>query len=502
MISTPLHTNAHARRKLVVLAAAYFVINLIGLTRSPLLWVDEATLNDAAREYVATGHVRSSVFADVPAFAHGFYWQPPLQSIVSAGTYSVFGFGVWQTRIPPLLFASASLFIIGIILYRFTSSRTTVILTVLLFGCDPVFSFLARSGRMDSMCIFFMLLSMWFVLRALETCEEKWSMAAGLFLGAAGISHPIAAGIGVGIVLGSLLFNRPRLTHTFALVACSSALPMLWFAYAWFSGEWDSFRDQFLRHGSDHLASSSLWQRLLEEGARYVRDYNRALVVLPLYMAAVALAVRKAFLTKERTIKMVLIWFATSFVFNVVFMTKGVGFYGMYPVTVAVVTLGIAAEFFEVTATRRRVLYTAMSTVVILTFSVGTGGRLVKSILQWNDRNPDNLRQTLEARVPRGSRVYGDGSLWYAAHDLGYKLSIDDYFLGRAFPNRRYERLLNSDYVVLEKKLFHTANLSALSLVDSIVVTSPSIGQGLDTLYALYILQPKSTTERDSVKRN
>ncbi|MFN5867392.1 MAG: hypothetical protein ACK45R_10395, partial [Candidatus Kapaibacterium sp.] len=131
---------------------------------------------------------------------------------------------------------------------------------------------------------------------------------------------------------------------------------------------------------------------------------------------------------------------------------------------------------------------------VVMVFVLGTGGRLVKSLVQWTERNPENLRQLLEARVPRGSRVYGDGSIWYAAQQLGYKLTVDDYFLGKAYPQRRSDQFLTAGFVVLEKKQYITTDLSALSLVDSIVVTAPSFGQSVDTLYALYILQHPNLT--------
>jgi 4-amino-4-deoxy-L-arabinose transferase-like glycosyltransferase len=483
-----------SKRMLVLVAAVYLVINLIGLTRSPLLWVDEATLNDAAREFVATGHVRSSVFADVPAFANGFYWQPPLQTIVSSAVYRFFGFGIWQTRMPPLLFATASVFLLGVIVRRFTNSRPVVVLSALLFGFDPMFSFLARSGRMDSMCIFFLLMSMWFALRALESCDAKWSAASGLFLSAAGISHPIAAGLGVGVVLASLLFSRPRMKHTLVLVMCASVLPLIWFAYAWFSGEWSNFRDQFLQHGSDHLASTTLWQRCVDEGARYIRDYARAPVVLPLYIASIAVTAYQAIRTRRSDVRVVIVWFVAAVIFNVVFMTKEVGFYGMYPIFVSVIMLAIGADYLVRNSVPMKAISVTIGVFVVMVFVLGTGGRLVKSLVQWTERNPENLRQLLEARVPRGSRVYGDGSIWYAAQQLGYKLTVDDYFLGKAYPQRRSDQFLTAGFVVLEKKQYITTDLSALSLVDSIVVTAPSFGQSVDTLYALYILQHPNLT--------
>src|SRR4051812_41994568 len=96
----------------LAIAAAFFLANLIGLSRSPTVWIDEVTPNDSARQLAQHGEFRSRVFSDVKGFEHGYYWQPPAHTLIAAGVYRICGFGIWQTRVPPLLFAALAVFMV------------------------------------------------------------------------------------------------------------------------------------------------------------------------------------------------------------------------------------------------------------------------------------------------------------------------------------------------------------------------------------------------------
>ena len=50
-------------RGIIYLATGFVLMNLIGLDRSSIVWVDEVTLNDPAKELAFNGVLRSSVFA-------------------------------------------------------------------------------------------------------------------------------------------------------------------------------------------------------------------------------------------------------------------------------------------------------------------------------------------------------------------------------------------------------------------------------------------------------
>ena len=50
------------------IAIGFLLMNLVGLDRSPIVWMDEVTLNDPAKELALNGNLISSVFSTgVPA---------------------------------------------------------------------------------------------------------------------------------------------------------------------------------------------------------------------------------------------------------------------------------------------------------------------------------------------------------------------------------------------------------------------------------------------------
>jgi hypothetical protein len=66
-------SNKRDRSLILLTALAFIALNLIGLDRSPVVWLDQVTLNDPAKELAINGQCRSSVFAELPEFAAGYY---------------------------------------------------------------------------------------------------------------------------------------------------------------------------------------------------------------------------------------------------------------------------------------------------------------------------------------------------------------------------------------------------------------------------------------------
>lgn len=138
---------------IVFIAVAFILMNLIGLDKSSVVWIDEVVINDPARELAFNGKLRSSVFAGESGFEHVFLWLPPLHQIITAIVYKTFGFGIWQTRIPVVIFGSFSLIVIYFIALKLLKEKLPALIGVVLFALNPQFIHTARSGRMDTLCI-------------------------------------------------------------------------------------------------------------------------------------------------------------------------------------------------------------------------------------------------------------------------------------------------------------------------------------------------------------
>jgi len=53
----------HPYKGIALIAMGFLFLNLVGLNRSPVVWMDEVTLNDPAKELALHGRMVSSVFS-------------------------------------------------------------------------------------------------------------------------------------------------------------------------------------------------------------------------------------------------------------------------------------------------------------------------------------------------------------------------------------------------------------------------------------------------------
>ena len=505
--------SAHRRiaPRLVVIALMYVIVHVLTLTRSPLLWLDEATLNDPALRCVVDGRMRSSVFSDIDTFQRAYYWQPPVQPYLSAGMYSLFGFGVWQTRILPLLFGAASVVVFALILLRMRLHESAVWIATAVLAFDPLYTYVMRSGRMDAICIFFLLCGLALMLHARETSKVNRSFLAGLCIGTAGVTHPIAVSSALCfVVLHTVFTQQKRLAHLLGL-CFGAALPAIaWIASAVVGGRWTDFREQFLGHGADHIVTGSILERLLLELQRCAHDYLRTpfvavgLAVIVIAFTMIIMQSTHSQRIGKQYVYSVALWFVGTFLFNAFIMSKDVGFYSLYPLIAVVMMLAMIIDSALHYGTGTRWVRWAGWTWVMVLFCVGLGLRSIVAFSQWNERDPQTLHAELQKVATRQSTIYGEGYLWYAAYLDGHHLLVDDYFTNVAHPGRREHAFAKSNLVILEKKRCTEQDLKACSLVDSITVTAPSVldSRRRDTLYSMYVLNPKPAISREAAAQS
>ncbi|HZK80795.1 MAG TPA: glycosyltransferase family 39 protein, partial [Humisphaera sp.] len=237
-------------------------------------------MNDPARQFVQTGEFRSRVFSDVPGFEHGYLWQPPAHTCVAIAAYRIFGFGIWQTRIPPLLFGAGSVFLVYCVTWRISRNTRAAVLASLLWALQPGFIQMVRSGRMDAQCIFFVVLSTLLAIRAIQSFSSLIGYAVAGLAGGIGITtHPIALFWAAGIGLMLLAARRGKWLPAIAF-AVGAALPVAgWLGYA--SERLDVFRAQFLNHAGHMVASGTVATRTVAEISKYFITYP---LVLPEFL--------------------------------------------------------------------------------------------------------------------------------------------------------------------------------------------------------------------------
>ena len=155
------------------IAVGFFLMNLIGLDRSPIVWMDEVTLNDPAKELALNGNLISSVFSDHNSFGEAYYWQPPGQPLLMSLIYRLFGFGIWQTRLPGLFFASGILVMLYFLSMSLLHNHSSAIIAILMLGLDPKFIESARSARMDTQSLLLAISGIYLVFSLRSTRDNN-----------------------------------------------------------------------------------------------------------------------------------------------------------------------------------------------------------------------------------------------------------------------------------------------------------------------------------------
>ncbi len=436
---------ARGRRGILAIVLCFLAVNLVGLDRSPVVWIDEVAMNDPAKELALHGKYRSSVFAGQHHFEEVYLWVPPGQPLVIAASYALAGFGIWQTRIPPLLFGAALLLLvyaIARILAR--GDIRPALIAALLVSLDPQFLQTARAGRMDTQCIFFALLAFWFLLRAGERGDAKLlpNVYAGLSVSAALITSPVSAPWALSIGLLTLIESRNRRILRTLVYGCAAAsLFLLWIVYALRTPE--AFHEQFFALVGDHVPALTIPRRIVEEFIRYWRVYKTAPLLILLFAASLAWLFTKACDRKTRL--RLLLFFGVAFLFNMFFMGKLGGYYSLHPNVILLMGAGLMLFHFWNVAQRNRLLLrlaygSALLLLALNLLASGVGGRLVTLAYQWEARDYSRVTEALGRKIPPGSVVWGTEGIWYAVEKNGSTLRL----LGAPDP-------LRHDFLVLRK---------------------------------------------------
>jgi len=223
-------------RGALAVAALYFGWNALALLlHDPAVWPDEGLFADPALHLLRDGRLGTEVLRGyLPGIEARTYWIPPLYPVALAAVFAVFGATVTAMRGFSALTGLAALALTQRIARRAGLDALPAALPVALVAVDAVFLRAARLGRMDLLALTLCLAA---VFSAVGDPEDEtiplWRRAmfrAGLFAGAAFITHPMGAAGLVAVGVAALRSSSRR--AAVAAVALGAALPVaLWGVY-------------------------------------------------------------------------------------------------------------------------------------------------------------------------------------------------------------------------------------------------------------------------------
>jgi 4-amino-4-deoxy-L-arabinose transferase-like glycosyltransferase len=210
----------------VLLAAACLgYYGLVLLEQDPPVWPDEALFADAALHLLQDGEMRTELMAGLlPGIERRTYWIPPLHPLGLTAVFALFGPGVVPMRSLSLFAALVVLLLTAALAQRIGLGRIGGAAAALLLATDVVFLRGARIGRMDVLCLVFILAALWFASRPTPAGRasgpDRTPLWAGMASGLALLSHPAGAVAPASVALAYALWPaapRRRLLGGFAL---------------------------------------------------------------------------------------------------------------------------------------------------------------------------------------------------------------------------------------------------------------------------------------------
>lgn len=141
------YLDQHATVLAILLAIAFVVVQIPFLVRYPVVHQDEPWDANRAWRLLQTGQNSTTIDVGPRADDVGIT-GPPLATALLAASYRFFGLGLWQTRLPALIFGGVLLLGVywtGNTLYN----RLTGLLALVLLGLSPFFLLSSHLGRPD-----------------------------------------------------------------------------------------------------------------------------------------------------------------------------------------------------------------------------------------------------------------------------------------------------------------------------------------------------------------
>src|SRR5262249_2437697 len=140
-------------------ALLFMVLQCLDISTYPMVGSDEAFLNDPGLQLLTTGKFRSDVLSENPGFEDHYFWQPPGLALTTAVSYRLFGFGIWQTRLPGIVFGAAALGVLFLLVHYVSNKVLPAAFASLSLLVWPYWVLTSKAARMDTAAIFFLLLS-------------------------------------------------------------------------------------------------------------------------------------------------------------------------------------------------------------------------------------------------------------------------------------------------------------------------------------------------------
>jgi hypothetical protein len=428
--------SPHGRSALVVLASAYLLVQFATLGRSPIPWFDETFNASITDSLIESNELRlrvSPLWFDKPVYIYG-----PAYFAVTSLTARIGNHEMFFYRIPGLMFALGVIALVWLILRKGGVAAPVATVLCVVLALDPTFYKGSHAGRMDSMALFFVLLS----YLALPPPGRGRSMTA---VGRAFLSGAAAA---------VAMLTTPRPAYLVVAIAAIMAFRAIrertrakfmeaavWSVVAAFTyGLWLSYAFGSVGDLISYYASVPGSYRF------YLFGFRVRLAHIPILVSLLALTI--AVPDKKELRREPLFFVAAGLAgFYGVIREPGL-LYSFFMVVVAYLGIGYLSSILVGHGRAELALVVLLS---LLTLNASAyAARHAFVLAQWRSMATATVDAAIAKHIPVGSRVVGDDKYYYAVRKAG----SDFQYLSRGgTPEERvtYHRdCYGAEYVISE----------------------------------------------------
>ncbi|EQA45365.1 dolichyl-phosphate-mannose-protein mannosyltransferase [Leptospira broomii serovar Hurstbridge str. 5399] len=233
---------------LVILSILYlFAFGLSG-KEFPPTWPDEVLFYSPSMDFATHGTFRTLVLEGlIRGMEYKTLWVPPLFFILNGAVLSFFGGGLEVIRQFSALVSLGSVWLFWFLLKEIGFSPRARLGACLLLITDLLFLRVGWTARMEALCLFWALASIFVLARKVSWNGEAKNeltflegFGSGFFLGLSFLSHPFGAVFGIPVLF---LIHRAKAWNIWTFWVGGS-LPLIAWAI-WIYPDWELFIIQF-----------------------------------------------------------------------------------------------------------------------------------------------------------------------------------------------------------------------------------------------------------------
>jgi 4-amino-4-deoxy-L-arabinose transferase-like glycosyltransferase len=203
------------------------------------------------------------------------YWQPPVDFLMQAGWYSIFGTGLFSMRYLSAFFGLICLISIFSIVRKVTGNYWMALLAMFLASIDMNFINAASDGRMDMMSTAFAFAAFAVYLYEREKNITRAMLAGHTLVVLSGLTHPDGILALFGMVALNIYMDRKNIKFRYVLLA---AIPYVVGGLGWglyIMQDPQAFWDQFSGNFLSKVGSGAIIESFKSEiTGRYMRAYG------------------------------------------------------------------------------------------------------------------------------------------------------------------------------------------------------------------------------------